>query len=192
MKRILLLLLISMFVLTSSIAQEKWDSDNCIYTNHTYNFHWILPSDLEWEKVMPNEKHSVFKATSSYGMFVFVNVNKWNTGETAPDLWDNFDKYKQLYAYSWEKVKERTGGEITPLVVEECRFGGERAIKLIVKQELKDDVVNETSYGVTYNLHKDRCTWSVSLKCSEAIWNLLSEDDIKAIMAGFGFNAKEL
>lgn len=120
-----------------------------------------------------------------------MNVNKWETGVMVPDLWGNFDKYKELYSYAWKKTEERVGGSITPVVVEKCHFGGEKAVKLIVKHELKDDVRDEISYGITYNLHKDRCTWSVSFKCSDFVWNSLSINDIKIVMSGFGFNANE-
>lgn len=186
------LMLFSMLFGCSLMSQEKWDVENCIYTNHDYNFHWILPKEFEWKKVIPNEKHSVFKAVSPYGMCVFVNANKWSDDENAPDMWDNFDKYKQLYSYVWNLTYERTGGVTTPIAIEKCRFGGEKAIKTIVKNKIEDDVRDEISYGVTYNLHKDRYTWSISFKCSELVWELLSEDDLKTIIAGFGLNAIEL
>lgn len=61
---------------------------------------------------------------------------------TVPDMWENFEKYKELYDYVWQKTKERTGTDTKSVKIEKCRFAGTNAIKLIVRQS-SDDVYNQ-------------------------------------------------
>lgn len=183
-------LIVLFFCCVYCFAQERWDSGNASYTNHTYSFHWNLPNQFVWKKSLANEKHTVFKALSDYGIIVFVNINSYEASTTVPDMWENFEKYKKLYEYSWRKTKERIGGNTEPIKIEKCRFAGANAIKLIARQSLKDDVIDETSYGITYNFHKDNAMWSVSLKCSEEVYKSVGEQGLKVIFRGFGMNAK--
>lgn len=175
----------------SVLAQEKWDGKTCSYTNHNWHFHWNLDKNLEWEHNQGNEKHTVFKAVSPYGLMAYVNINPHSTAEQKDwDFWDHFEDYKNILKISWDKVAERTGGEVIPIKIEKCRFFGEHAVKVIVKNKIKDDVRDETSYGYTYTFHKDGATWSASAMVSPEIWNLVGESGIKEIFLNFGPNAK--
>ncbi|MBQ9077390.1 MAG: hypothetical protein IJY31_06055 [Muribaculaceae bacterium] len=86
----------------------------------------------------------------------------------------------------------RTGGDTKPIKLEKCRFAGANAIKIIVKQSIKNDVIDEGSYGITYNFHKDNAMWSVSLKCSEDVYLSAGAQELKNIFSGFGLNAKTI
>lgn len=186
-------LYVLIFLLYNSIycfSQEKWENKEALYTNYTFSFHWYLPKELEWKKTASFERHTVFKAISTYGAMALVNINPYNSSATPPDVWNDSEKYMKIYEYSWKKVKERTGAEIIPIKVEKSHFAGTRALKLTVKSILIDDVNNEIGYDITYYFHKDNATWSVSLKCLEDLYLSLTENDIKYIFKGFGMNAK--
>lgn len=172
-------------------AQVNWDSKKCDYTNHIWNFHWNFEEELEWELSQGNEKHTVFKVTSPYGILAFVNINPHpSTAKGKVDLWSSFDDYKKVLTTSWSKVEERTGGKVTPIKVEKCRFFGENAVKIIVKSEIHDDVVDEISYGYTYSFIKDGATWNVSVKVAPEVWEAVGESGVKELFINMGPNAK--
>lgn len=171
-------------------GNDIWDDKNAAYTNHIYAFHWFLPPLLSWHKVIGQEKHTVFRAESENGMTVFVNIKQYNEKIDSFDMWSNFDKMTELNIMAMKQAKERSGVETTLVKSEKCRFAGENAIKLIRKEQIKDDVRDDTYYGVTYQFFKDNAIWHVSFKCKENIYNFLSEDEIKGIFKGFGINAK--
>ena len=185
---------ISLFLITCTLlscnAEDKWDEVNCDYTNHDWHFHWNLNKDLKWELHQGNEPHTVFNALSPYGLKAHVNITPMNENGANWDYWENFEQYKNVLQISWDKVSERTGAIITPLLIEKCRFFGEKAIKVVVKMEIEDDVLAETSYGLTYTFKKDKATWQASVKTSKDIWDLAGMDGIKELFLNFGPNAK--
>lgn len=190
MKKIAIFTQILIFSLTVR-AQGRWDDKMCSYTDHQWHFHWNLDKDLEWVMKQGNEPHTVFKAVSPYGLMAYVNVNPFASAEQDKwDLWEHFEDYKKVLKTSWDKVSERTGGNVIPIKVEKCRFAGENAVKVIVKTLIKDDVHDETSYSTTYTFHKDKATWSVTVMTSPDVWNLAGEDGIKELFVDFGPNAK--
>lgn len=187
-----LLCLASVLILAlSAFAQESWDAETCHYTNHTWHFHWNLNRELKWEKEQADEPHTAFRVRSPYGLIAFVNIIPFASEEQEQfDFWQNFDTYKGVLEESWRRVEQRTGGTVAPIKVEKCRFFGENAIKILVKTDFHDDVVNETSYGYTYSFPKDGATWSVSVKTSPEVWELVGEEGIKELFIGLGPNAK--
>lgn len=190
MKKVTTTILMLIAALTV-IAQEKWDQKTCSYTNHQWHFHWNLDKELDWEYNQGNERHTVFKAISPYGLMAYVNINPNAASEQENwDFWDHFEDYKNVLKMSWDKVTERTGGKIIPIKIEKCKFFGEHAIKVIVKTEMMDDVHNETSYSTTYTFHKDGATWNATIMASPDIWNFAGEDGIKELFINFGPNAK--
>lgn len=172
-------------------AQEKWSDETCSYTNHQWHFHWNLDKDFKWEHNQGNEKHTVFKAVSPYGLMAYVNINPFTeVDQDKWDLWEHFEEYKNILKTSWNKVSDRTGGKIDPLKIDKCRFAGENAIKVIVKSMIKDDVHDEISYSYTYTFHKDGATWSATVMTSPDVWNLIGEEGVKELFIKFGPNAK--
>lgn len=190
MKKFLCLVFVLMLTL-SAYAQESWDAETCHYTNHTWHFHWNLNEELLWEKAMPDELHTVFGATSQYGLIAFVNIQPFDSEEQSMfDYWENFEAYKNELKYAWGQVKRLTGAIITPIKIEKCRFFGENAVKMVFRSDLYDDVVNETYYGYTYTFHKNGATWMATVKTCAEIWDLVGEDGIKELFIGLGPNAR--
>lgn len=188
MKTIVLTLFL---IMTSFVAYGKWDASTCSYTDYKWHFHWNLDKELEWEKVQGNERHTVFAALSPYGLMVYVNIKPLTeTQQYNLDYWEHFEDYKHILQESWKQVEQRTGGSITPIKIEKCRFFGEKAVKVIVKTTLTDDIHNETSYGITYTFHKDGSTWNANVKATDENWKILGEDGLKGIFLNFGPNAK--
>lgn len=174
-----------------SKAQEKWDAATCHYTNHKWHFHWNLDETLEWEKTQSNEQNTVFKAVSPFGITAYLNIMPFSTkGQESFDFWNDFEDYKKILRESWNIVEQRTGGKITPLKIEKCRFFGEKAIKVLVKTDIDDDVVQEASYGYTYTFHKDGATWSASINVSPEVWDYVGEDNLKNLFLNLGPNAR--
>ena len=178
----------------AAAAQGKWDDAQKRYTDHTWNFHWSLLKELEWEKVQPNERHTVFAAKSPYDLYAFVNINPDPAGEKRSDIdfWDKFEAFKTVLKKSWKLTEERTGCTIYPILIEKCRFGGANAVKAVAKTDFNDDVTTETAYGVTYTFRKDNATWNVTIKVSSDTWDAIGEAGVKKVFAGFGMNAKQL
>lgn len=186
---IAILLIFACFL--SPRAQERWDATTCHYTNHKYHFHWNLDKDLKWEKVQGNERHTVFKAVSPYGIIVYLNIMPFSSKELESfDFWDKIEDYKNVLKKSWKVVEQRTGGKVIPLKIEKCRFFGEKAIKVLVKTEIKNDVLNDTSYGYTYTFHKDGATWSATINTSPDVWEYVGEYNLKELFMNLGPNAK--
>lgn len=194
MKTVLVSVLLSFFSI-SMYSQDKytWDNNKCDYTNHTWHFHWNLDKSLEWELHQGNEEHTVFRALSPYGFMVFMNIVPFQSKDQGNiDFWSerDFNRYKKILSVSWKIVEERTGGKITPIKVEKCRFFGEHAVKVLTRTDIIDDVRSEISYGLTYSFHKDGSTWSASVKVCKDIWDIIGEEGLKEMFINLGPNAK--
>jgi hypothetical protein len=170
-------------------AQEKWDSENCMYTNSMHLFHWRLDSELKWRKVMPVAEHTVFAAQSPYGLYCFVNINPIDADvPKTPDIWKHFDKIREIQEYAMIEGKKQTGIDIALLEMDKCVFLGNNAIKKITKETKSDDVNDDISYALTYTFLKNKATWNITVSCSSDVYMELGEDGLKAVCKGFGFS----
>lgn len=174
----------------NSYGQEKWDEENCIYTNHTLNFHWALPVKFEWQKIMPTEKSTVFKAFSPYGISVHVTYKHFPNNNVAVsyDMWGNFNKFEEDQLSAYKEVKKRTGRNIQLIKIEKCKFSGEKSIRTIVRKDYEDDVINEHEYMITYCFYKKNSMWWITLSCPAEIYKEFDEYNLKSVFAGFGMN----
>ncbi len=172
-------------------SQEKWDDKNDIYTNNNLYFHWNLPEELEWTKVQPYEKHTVFRADSNYGITAFVNLQIYDQEIPRSDfLWENFETIKPAYAEAIKKGDKAAGTETVITDFARCYFISNKAIRCTSEAKLTDDIQNLHIYSMSYQFLKWNSFWQVTVKCPKEVYDIIGEKGLKLIFAGFGLNAK--
>ena len=184
-------IILMIVIALNCLSQVRWDSENCRYVDYDNSFHWMLDSELEWKKVMPAAKHTVFAAQSPYGLYAFVRITPLDKEIPDLDIWRYYDKLKQSFDDVYQEIKKRTGIEITLLSLEKCMFWGNKAIKKMEKSTpLNDDVNDGVLYMMSYMFYRDNASWSVCVECPSDIYEIVGEEGFKELFKGFGFNLR--
>ena len=140
MRNGLLLLLIFVFALIPSVAQDKWDSDKCIYINDTYNLQWDL-SDAKWRIA---EKYRLPKGmifcAAMQDDFVGVSLCAFHAEEKLDGcLWEKSDEFINGYIQSLQTGYQSLPGIKNGKVdYEKCYFLFKKALRFASISEISD------------------------------------------------------
>lgn len=180
-----------LFISIFSFGQnERWDKDNCIYSNYEYGFSWTLPNEVPWKIITGTEKHTVFKAfqPDTY-INVFVNANKIEGKNKSK--YDISDIYNYIIekSDSIDKVVEiNTGIKTISHKFKKCLFCGQNAYKSYQHTMLKDDRYDDpiefisTSY---YYIYKG-ISYAVTIKMYKNVYDYEGANDfINEIFRGY-------
>ena len=159
---------------------ERWDKDNYIYSNYQYGFGWNLPPDLEWKRVIGQERHTVFRAEGA-PFSVFANIQDM-VGEL--DLWQKYSQITELLLDVDLKIEKASGMIVYERTFEKCNLLGKRAIKTTFKEYFSDSRYDrpQENIAVEYLVVLDGYLFILAVKmpkqiydeydCTEAISNI--------------------
>ncbi len=192
LKRIAVLFII-LFPL-NALAQVTFDHKKGSYTDHTLHFHWQLPKELKWEFTDGIEMHTVFRATSPYGVTTTINLRRvegWdnpNIDKTlATERFYNLGYQKSAASKILESLNYRNGCTYKIINIKECTFAGHRAIKEISYFTFHDDARYEKNYHVSYRILKDGAIWQISATIDDQLWKELDSATVNSLFKGFYF-----
>lgn len=178
----------------SSFAQVTFSNKKGCYTDHTLHFHWQLPKELKWEFTDGIEQHTVFRATSPYGVTVTINlrpVEGWDNPDLdkkeAENRFYNIENQKKAAKQLLESINFRYGCTYKIISIKECRFAGQRAIKEISHITFEDDARSENSYHVSYRMVREGAIWQISATIDDTLWKVGGDAMVKEMFRGFYF-----
>lgn len=118
---------------------ERWDADNCVYSNFKYGFSFMLPCDVAWHLTSGTSKHTVFKIVQpDTEITMFVNVHPLTN--IKGDMWDNYNLFvNQVLPTSMNATNANSAEQVNSSRHEKCEFCGKHAIKVEYESTLYDD-----------------------------------------------------
>lgn len=169
---------------------ERWDSQNCTYSNYTYGFGWNLPKEYKWEKVNGQEKHTVFRVQGA-PFVVFVNAQVSHSN--GKDLWSVYDKYTAMVEELDAAIEKATGKLMYERTFDKCKLFGQNAIKTTYKGYYKDSRYIEPieTYTEEYIFIWGGYTLIAAVKIPKAIYDEYDcTEAISEIFKGFRITVK--
>ena len=170
---------------------ERWDTENCVYSNFKYGFSLTLPNDIAWHLTSGTSKHTVFRIEQpDTEMVMFVNYHPMTDGHTHTDIWDNYDVFITRVLPEVKKLTTNNSAEtVTNQEYSKCSFCGKHAIKVFWTSTLYDDRYDEPIEMETIDYvfyHHDALT-TVTLKYYRDVKDALMQDgyDIRELLKGF-------
>ena len=179
MKKILLLVSLSIFVSNSVLAKQidKWDAVNSIYQNFEYDFSWNLLDDISWIRQNTIQKGAVFAAKNmDLGIVVYVLAFK----EDTFDVWEGVEEIKRGFLESFRNTGMSMA--FTPSFVK-CNFCGKHAVRIETAQYYENDdrvAYNGLLYTTTYIVVDRNIRYHISVMINQDVFEGLAEENVKA------------
>ena len=179
MKKILLLVCLSIFVSNLVLAQkrDKWDAVNSVYQNFEYNFSWNLLNDISWTRQATIQKGAVFAAKNTeLGVVAYVLASKVDNY----DVWKGVEDIKKGFLESFPNTGMALA--FTPIFTK-CNFCGRHAIRIESAQFYEDDdrvAYNGLLYFTTYIVVERNIQYHISVMINQDVFEGLAEENVKA------------
>lgn len=162
--------------------EERWDAENCIYSNFKYGVAFTLPNNMAWHKVSGTAKHTVVKFVQpDTQLTLFVNINPINGSSNITDIWDVYEEYTNTVLQLVKNTVNRNSAEqIKDHNFQKAEFCGRHAIKTCYTSILGDDRHDEKIRLITidYTFIYNNSTTTVTVKCYDEIMNLYKKQGI--------------
>lgn len=147
-----------------------------------------MPNDVDWERVVGTEKHTVFKIVQpDTDITAFVNVNKIQSKDIEnADMWDVYDKIVKQFKEADKLIEANTGMKTLNHIFEKCIFCGKHAYKAYHHGSLKDDRYDDALeiISLSYSYAHNGYTFMVTVKSYKEVFDL-AEEYIKDIFKGY-------
>jgi len=162
--------------------EERWDAENGLYSNFKYGISFNLPQEMTWQKIAGQAEHTVVKFLEpNLQLAIFVNINpidieKLHGRNISEDIWDNYDQRVEMMSQVQKRLGTQTAETVVNYNYRRAEICGKHAIKSFYQSEFGDDRhlekenLTTTGYSFIYNY----CTVSLTAKCTEDAYNMLS------------------
>jgi hypothetical protein len=161
---------------------ERWDAENCIYSNFKYGVAFTLPKEMVWHKISGTSKHTVVKFVQpDTQLMLFVNINPIEGSPKVTDIWDVYEEFTNTYLQMVKStVNHNSAEQIEDLNYKKAEFCGKHAIKLRYTSILGDDrhVEKKRLTTIDYTFFYNNTTTTVTVKCYDEIIEIFKSQDI--------------
>ena len=178
----------------NSYAQAQWDKEGSVYVNYDYGFSWVLDKDLDWQKTIGTERHTIFRAKNKeYQIIVFVNAQRYNLEKSGLDIWKHYDFFFNLYSKEMVKLAESKGFNHKLVTFEKTRLFGENAIRIVSEKEPQEGNASSEPPTTQYTIRTfdHGLSYSLNIIVLTRIDKLFTKNDIHIddLFNGFKFLA---
>lgn len=155
---------------SSNSMYERWDKDTHSYQNYTYGFGWKLPFEIEWERELGEERHTVFRAIGG-PFLVFVNAQV--AANKNADLWKHFSEMTEALDSLAERTAQITGKTSYKRTYEKCVIFGHHAIKTTFLEHFKDSRFDKAreSYAEEYIVIHNGYMLIIAVKANKEVYD---------------------
>lgn len=147
---------------------ERWDAENCIYSNFKYGVAFDLPKGMVWQKISGTSKHTVVKFVQPESEVVlFVNILPISENAKTSDIWNVYDVYvNAMYTTIPKYVKENSAETVEKINARKAVICGNHAIKMRYESIVGDDRYNEKRryIAIDYSFVHNKDIMTLSLK----------------------------
>lgn len=156
--------------------EERWDAENCVYSNFKYGVAFTLPKNMAWHKVSGTAKHTVVKFVQpDTQLTLFVNISPFEGATKVSDIWDVYEEYTNtILEVVKNKVNSISAEQIEDYYFKKAEFCGNHAIKTRYSSIFGDDRHDEKKRIITidYTFLYNKSTTTVTVKCYDEIMDL--------------------
>lgn len=161
---------------------ERWDAENCIYSNFKYGVAFALPNNMAWHMVSGTSKHTVVKFIQpDTQLALFVNINPIEGPSQVTDIWDVYEEYTTtVFQLAMNKANQISAEQLEDYHFKKAEFCGKHAIKTRYTSILGDDRYVEKKHltSINYTFLYNNSTTTVSVKCFDDARELFNSQGI--------------